>query len=122
IERRLYDEQLPASLIKLIDWIADYYPSPYGSLLQSILPQSLLTKPRTIPEKTQNKTSALPELTDEQRLAVNAINNSSETTTLLHGDTGTGKTRVYMELASQALRAGRSALILTPEIGLTPQL
>ncbi|MFN7898787.1 MAG: primosomal protein N' [Synechococcaceae cyanobacterium] len=41
---------------------------------------------------------------------------------LLWGVTGAGKTEVYLQAASQELSAGRSALILTPEIGLIPQL
>ncbi|HVM72988.1 MAG TPA: primosomal protein N', partial [Anaerolineales bacterium] len=41
---------------------------------------------------------------------------------LLHGVTGSGKTEVYLRAAAKAIRAGRQAIILVPEIAITPQM
>jgi primosomal protein N' (replication factor Y) (superfamily II helicase) len=67
-----------------------------------------------------------PPLTAAQRAATEAIEGalaSGETRTfLLHGVTGSGKTEVYLHAIAACLHAGRGALVLVPEIALTPQL
>ncbi len=62
-------------------------------------------------------------LTDEQRNAVIAYkNNPPGSSLLLWGVTGSGKTEVYLHIVEEELKAGRNCLVLTPEIGLIPQL
>lgn len=62
-------------------------------------------------------------LNPEQRAAVEAIAGSLDGggEYLLHGVTGSGKTEVYLEAARAALERGRGAIVLVPEIALTPQ-
>lgn len=65
-----------------------------------------------------------PEPSEEQRLAIEEVCRSLGVfgAFVLHGVTGSGKTEVYLRVVERALRLGRSALVLVPEIGLTPQL
>jgi len=61
-------------------------------------------------------------LTEEQQAAVDAIALDGHAVTLLEGVTGSGKTLVYLHLLQRVLAEGRTALMLVPEIALTPQL
>lgn len=62
------------------------------------------------------------ELTEEQRQAVNIVENTDKRTILLHGVTGSGKTEVYLTLIDNAIKRGKTAIMLVPEISLTPQM
>ena len=61
-------------------------------------------------------------LTDDQQAVVNSILSSKNKTFLLHGVTGSGKTEVYMNCIAKVLSQGKSAIMLVPEISLTPQV
>ncbi len=69
-----------------------------------------------------------PSLTDDQHAALRELlvamqpgSTAGERRYLLHGVTGSGKTEVYLRAVEAALAAGRSAIVLVPEIALTPQ-
>lgn len=81
-----------------------------------------LRKPIGItPEQTTNLA-----LTDEQQVAVDeidtAIENETLQTFLIEGVTGSGKTEVYLQTIEKALQQDKTALMLVPEISLTPQM
>ena len=61
-------------------------------------------------------------LTDAQRQAVDKILGGDKTVSLLYGVTGSGKTEVYMNAIDRVLKQGKTAIMLVPEISLTPQM
>lgn len=121
--RKVFDlPPLPRTSLQLASWMLTYYPSSVGATTQQFLPKKLPDSPISSrrSEGVSKQPLALPDLTAEQERAIKGVDGAG--TYLLHGETASGKTRVYMELAAKTLAQGRNAVILTPEIGLTPQL
>lgn len=80
-------------------------------------------KPVPTPIPAPQPDAELPGLTSEQRSAVDQITTAEGFKVwLLHGVTGSGKTEVYLRAIARVLAAHRQALVLVPEIALTPQL
>lgn len=71
------------------------------------------------------RTTAL-ELTDEQSKAIEPINQTIEESKhevfLIHGVTGSGKTEIYLQAIQHVIDKGKEAIVLVPEISLTPQM
>lgn len=136
---QLLDEvpALGAHWLALTRFAADYYQHAWGEVALPALPPALrqvpgpryaqvMTRLRAAPPAGPRLESALaPTLTAEQAVAVREVLRAGGFAPfLLFGATGTGKTEVYLSAIERALaaHAGSQALLLVPEINLTPQL
>lgn len=115
---------LPLPLVYLATWMSAYYSTHLATVLQTVLPRGIQKKrrSRTASEHIHVRERTHFVLTDEQSSAIKIINKMTPGSALLHGVTGSGKTRIYIELAKQTIENGRSVVILVPEIALTSQL
>jgi primosomal protein N' (replication factor Y) len=116
----------------LVAFAAAYYQRGIGELALAVLPPELRKLDDTQLERRVARLQrwsgaaaqaqpARPRLNAEQVQAVEAVGRATRPI-LLHGVTGSGKTEVYLHAAEAALQRGRQALVLVPEINLTPQL
>ena len=124
---RLSDEWL-----ELMRFLAGYYHRPLGETVIASLPPRL----RSVKPLPKKVLASLPESkpalsfranhvpTPGQQAAIDRIVASAGVfeAFLLHGITGSGKTEVYLHAIAQIVERGRQALVLVPEISLTPQL
>ncbi len=74
------------------------------------------------PYKNLNQDKKAVELTEKQKNAVISIENTDKTVSLIYGVTGSGKTEVYLSLINKVINQNKTAIMLVPEIALTPQM
>jgi len=119
-------ESLPAALVELALWLADYYGSTPGRALALVAPAKRERR-KELPQPAER--DSLPgeaepsSLTESQKRALERIRGAFDGGGhfLLYGATGSGKTEVYLQAAAEALRRGLGVIVLVPEIALAPQ-
>jgi primosomal protein N' (replication factor Y) len=126
--------RLEESDLELLRFASHYYHYPLGAAVMGSLPPQL-RRPRPPPSSRKNArgaapaaelptASSAPTLTPEQERALSTVlaDPNRFQSHLVLGVTGSGKTEIYLQAIAAVLAAGRQALLLVPEISLTPQL
>ena len=106
----------PSSYQKIMKFISTYYSSSYGRVASLFSPFHSQIKYTT---KSSIETKELI-LSPAQKKAFNFIQKHKKS--LLFGDTGSGKTEIYIKCIYETLKKNKSAIVLMPEISLTPQI
>ena len=131
--RRVLDDapRLPADWLALMRLLSGYYQRPTGETAAGALPPRLRSL-KPLPKRRDGAADAAGGAAfvpghrpnAAQALAIARIGAAlgKFRAFLLHGVTGSGKTEIYLHLIARVLGRGGQALVLVPEIGLTPQL
>lgn len=109
-----YKAFYPTKTLELARFIAEYYVCSLGEALSLFVPY----QQNTVHIKETISTDI--HLSHEQQKAYDYIN--AHAASLLFGDTGSGKTEIYMKLFEKSINEGKQVIFLLPEIGLTPQM
>lgn len=129
---------LPEHFLELTRWMSEYYFCSQGQALECAMPAPFKKGRTTIRSRAKKKGApgadaerelvhATPEheMTPAQTTAYAKVladlRAGRAGDFLLHGVTGSGKTEIYLKLIAEVLAEGRSAIVLVPEISLTPQ-
>lgn len=117
---------LSESFLRWTEWLSNYYLHPHGKILESVFPplkREGRAKKNRAPIVPQLPPEPPPHLTSEQRNCIQQIQSQPKFAAhLLFGVTGSGKTEVYLQLIEEVRQQQKQALVLVPEISLTPQL
>jgi primosomal protein N' (replication factor Y) (superfamily II helicase) len=123
IDSVLYE--LPPALVDLALWVADYYGSTPARALELVAPKLRVRRgERRVTGAGLTGEAEPAQLTPAQEKAIARIVEALDAGgahLLLAGATGSGKTEVYLQACAAALERGRGAIVLVPEIALTPQ-
>lgn len=119
----LTDTILPNKSLELLRWLLEYMPDDYASISSLFIPPNLNVKSHEKSIKSlEGLNIAEPKLTIDQKHAIDEITKDESGKIILRGDTGTGKTLVFTKIIQDSLKKNNSVVVITPEIGLTPQL
>lgn len=136
-DNRAKKAPLQAEILRLLAAVGEassseicYFTGASGQTLRSLEKKGLVefatVEVLRRPQQKELQPMDPPELNFEQKTAFEGIDNicgrNKPAVCLLRGVTGSGKTQVYISLIYRALERGRSALLLVPEIALTPQM
>lgn len=140
INKIVHPIPLPNHLLKSLAWLSSYYLNPVAKTANLFLPLGIEKNRRKkssastfIPQFSnpiQDIASPIAATTTHYQIPLNPAQKQALTelhkikthTKLLHGITGSGKTNIYLKLASQVFSSNQSVILLVPEISLTPQL
>jgi len=112
--------------LELLRWLCRHYLYPIGQVCETALPAGIRDgTARTLrfpepPTRSRKSATEAPSLNAEQLVATQTLRNLQAGAHLLWGVTGSGKTEVYLDAIAERLRRGQGALVLVPEISLTP--
>ncbi|RDB35860.1 MAG: primosomal protein N' [Spirobacillus cienkowskii] len=144
-----YTTKIPAKVLEVLQWIAEYYLIPFEKMVPCLAPSfiwntdkhnvlfkrlakillfdndsnkyKLLNPLKRVKNNpiAQNKENIL---TQEQNNVFQALCQQQVGVCVLHGVTGSGKTEIYLKIAQHVVAQNKTVLVLVPEIALTPQM